>query len=79
MKIDTFFSGISQPSYFLWLERVRPTGRTALRFMTCTVTCVSLLVMGSDGPWFPWPNLAGACVLALIVCICNLMERKTEN
>jgi len=47
-------------------ERLREVGRTAIRYATVTLACLSILVMGSESPWFPWPNLAAAGVLGLI-------------
>lgn len=50
----------------LRLRQAKAFGRTLVRYATVTLACVSILVMGSDGPYFPWANIAGAVVLALI-------------
>ena len=35
--------------------------------------CAGLLLAGSDGEWFPWPNLAGAVMLGIFAMIaCRL-------
>jgi uncharacterized protein involved in response to NO len=63
----------------LRLSRVRNICRPIIRFASVALACLSILVMGSENIWFPWPNLAGAFVLAVIVCIFNRMKRKPEN
>lgn len=40
--------------------------RNLVRYVTVTLACVSVLVMGSESQWFPWPNLAAGAVLGLI-------------
>ena len=67
------------PAGSLWVSRVRDICRPLIRFATVTLACLSILVMGSESIWFPWPNLAAAFALAVIVYIFNRMERKTEN
>lgn len=39
---------------------------SVMRFLICTVAVLSLCAAGSDGPWFPWPNVAGLFVLIII-------------
>jgi len=33
-----------------------------------TLAILALMAAASDGPYFPWPNLIGVTVLAVIVC-----------
>lgn len=51
----------------LRLRQFRAMGRTLVRYATVTLACLSILVMGSESQWFPWPNLAAAGVLLLII------------
>ncbi|MBN1548143.1 MAG: hypothetical protein JW902_15935, partial [Syntrophaceae bacterium] len=64
MKAETICPDVSRVSFTDWLARCRPFARVALRYLTCFLAVFALMAMGSDGPWFPWPNLAGACVFA---------------
>jgi len=34
-----------------------------------------IIIMGSDGGWFPWINLAGAGILALVTLLANIAAR----
>jgi hypothetical protein len=47
-------------------SQLRAIGDLAIRYATVTLACLSILVMGSDGTYFPWPNIAASGVLALI-------------
>mgnify|MGYP000974197817 CR=1 FL=1 len=40
--------------------------RNLVRYATVTLACVSVLVMGSESQWFPWPNLSAGAVLFFI-------------
>ena len=46
--------------------QLRAVCKTAVRYATVTVACLSVLVMASESQWFPWPNLAAGAVLGLI-------------
>ena len=78
MKTATIYLNKS-PAGSLWVSRVREICRPVIGFFTVTLAYLSILVMGSENIWFPWPNLAAAGVLALIGWIINRMEQKTEN
>ena len=45
-------------------------------FFVCSLAVLSLAAAGSDGPWFPWPNIAGLFVLVIIVGIVNRVKRQ---
>jgi len=36
-------------------------------FAVCALAVLCLAAAGSDGPYFPWPNIAGLAVMAIIV------------
>jgi hypothetical protein len=37
---------------------------------------VALLLAGSDGEWFPWPNLFGGWMLILVAWWISVMNRR---
>lgn len=59
--------------------RIREVCRPLIRYAVATVACLAFLIMGSENPWFPWPNVAALGVLAAIVVIFNHTNRQTEN
>lgn len=59
----------------LWWSRIREICKPAVRYAAVTLAVVSVLVMGSDGPYFPWANLSAAGVLAIIAWRMNRGER----
>ena len=36
-------------------------------FIGALLFTVGLILMGSTGPWWPWPNLAGAAIFASLI------------
>lgn len=48
------------------LRQIRSLGRTLIRYTAIILACVSVLVMGSESQWFPWPNLSAGAVLFFI-------------
>jgi hypothetical protein len=40
------------------------------------VCFVGVLLAGSDGPWFPWPNLAGTLIFAGAVYGASKLRRN---
>lgn len=36
-------------------------------FAVCALAVLCLAAAGSDGPYFPWPNITGLAVMAVIV------------
>ena len=59
--------------------RILTIVRSAVKSLTPFAAVLAILVMGSDGPYFPWANLCGAGVLALIVWRANLLEGKRPH
>jgi hypothetical protein len=55
-------------------SRIRTIAWSAVKRLTPFVAVISVLIMASDGPYFPWANLCGAGVLALIAWRANLLE-----
>jgi hypothetical protein len=50
----------------------------AKKFSMAALFMVSLLLGGSDGPWFPWANFAGIGLLIVFAVIANrLMKNGT--
>jgi hypothetical protein len=45
---------------------------------TVFIAIFALLIAGSDGPYFPWPNLAGIGVMTVIAFITAWEEEKLE-
>lgn len=62
----------------LRLSRVREICRPIIRFVSVTLACLSILVMGSENIWFPWPNLGAACVLVMILCLARQKAKRTD-
>jgi hypothetical protein len=38
-----------------------------------------LILAMSDGPWFPWVNLAGVCIFSLSPVAAWRMDRKSQR
>jgi len=38
-----------------------------------------LILAGSDGPWFPWPNIAGVIIFSLSPVLAWRAERKARR
>ena len=47
-----------------------------LAFIGALSFTVGLVLMGSDGAWFPWPNVAGAGIFAALIPYSNLIAQK---
>lgn len=62
----------------LRLPWFRAICRPLIRFATVTLACLSILVMGSENIWFPWPNLAGACVLVTLLVLCRQTVKRSD-
>jgi len=44
-------------------------------FAVCALAVLCLAAAGSDGPYFPWPNIAGLAVMAVIVSFIGKKQR----
>ena len=49
---------------------------TARGFLVTMLLVAGLLLAGSDGDWFPWPNLAGMALLGCFVLVTNLWDER---
>ena len=76
LEADMPLSAIYDRAFVMRFDRARTIGRAILRFLGCCVVLIAFLVMGSDGPYFPWANFSGAAVLAVTAWICNLREQR---
>lgn len=45
-------------------------------YFTAWIAILALLVAGSENPYFPWPNVGGVMVLAVIAAITAHEEEK---
>jgi len=61
------------------MSRIRVISRSALKCLAIVMAVLSVLVMGSDGPYFPWFNLLGVGVLALCTWIIPKLEGKRSH
>ena len=75
-EADMTFSALYYRASDMRFDRARTIGRAILRFLGCCVVLIAFLVMGSDGPYFPWANFSGTAVLAVTAWICNRREQR---
>jgi hypothetical protein len=47
--------------------------------MTAILFITGLILAMSDGPWFPWLNLAGVCIFSLSPVAAWRMDRKSQR
>lgn len=40
---------------------------------------MGLALMGSDGPWFPYANIIGAVIFALLIPLSNSIDLSTKE
>jgi len=53
---------------------------TARGFFTALLLVAGSMLSGSDGDWFPWPNLAGMALLGCFVLATHLwIERDIDR
>lgn len=48
--------------------------KKAKEILVATLAMLALCAMGSDGDYFPWPNVAGMTILAIITS--RITERE---
>ncbi len=49
------------------------------QFLACSLVVISLGAAGSEGPWFPYPNIIGTIVFAVIVFSIGRVRRGPCN
>jgi hypothetical protein len=47
-------------------------------FLVVSLAVLGLCAAGSDGPYFPWPNLAGLVIVGVICSIVSWREERTS-
>lgn len=55
---------------------MREVIKKTAEFFFCFLALLGICAAGSDGPWFPWPNLAG---LALFLILILWLARQKVN
>jgi hypothetical protein len=69
--MNSILAGAITPSRMQTSARPAPTRwvwQKVKTFFVCSLALLSLGAVGSDGAYFPWPNLAGLIVFFFIAC-----------
>jgi hypothetical protein len=50
-----------------------------IEITVCFFAILGLMMAGSDGEWFPIPNIIGLCILGVIASCIAVVEERAEH
>jgi hypothetical protein len=50
--------------------------QTAAGALAAGLGMAAILLMGSESPWFPWPNLAGLIILLIVAILARRYDKR---
>jgi hypothetical protein len=59
-------------------EMKRALWKKIREYLLCTIAVLCLCAAGSDGVWFPWPNVIGTLILVMMAVIYHMKSQKRD-